>query len=107
MRMNEEGSRRWARLTKDNLNRPLQSYWTVLFYSAPNVNSEIPNGQSEISGRFTVEEVRPCQRTQLRKMETTVIIEQENVIGPTLGQEAIEAGVHPHHRHRPSYDLCA
>ncbi len=94
MRMNEEGSRRWARLTKDNLNRSIAIVLDGVVYSAPNVNSEIPNGQSEISGRFTVEEAGDLANVlNSGKMETTVIIEQENVIGPTLGQEAIEAGV--------------
>ncbi|GAD04825.1 Protein-export membrane protein SecD/ Protein-export membrane protein SecF [Porphyromonas crevioricanis JCM 15906] len=94
MRMNEEGSRKWARITKDNINRAVAIVLDGVVYSAPNIKVEIPNGQSEISGRFTIEEAGDLANVlNSGKMETTVMIEQENVIGPTLGHEAIQAGV--------------
>lgn len=94
MKMNEDGARKWATLTKANINRSIAIVLDGVVYSAPNVATEITGGSSEISGHFTVEEAGDLANVlNSGKMETTVLIEQENVIGPTLGQEAINAGV--------------
>ncbi|SUB89930.1 bifunctional preprotein translocase subunit SecD/SecF [Porphyromonas macacae] len=93
MSMNEEGSRKWARLTKDNINRALAIVLDGVVYSAPNVSNEITGGQSQISGRFSIEESGDLANVlNSGKMETTIVIEQENVVGPTLGQESIRNG---------------
>ena len=56
MTMNDEGARKWARLTGDNIGRSIAIVLDGVVYSAPNVNSEITGGRSEISGHFTVDE---------------------------------------------------
>ncbi len=94
MTMNAEGSREWARLTRDNVGRPIAIVLDDVVYSAPNVNGEIPNGTSQISGNFTVDEATDLANTlKSGKMAASVRIVQEDVVGPSLGQEAIKAGV--------------
>ena len=91
--MNEEGARKWARITKDNVGRAIAIVLDGVVYSAPNVNDEITGGRSQISGHFTVEEAGDLANVlNSGKMDATVSIEQENVIGPTLGAESIKAG---------------
>lgn len=94
MTMNDEGARKWARLTGDNIGRNIAIVLDGVVYSAPNVNSEITGGRSEISGNFTVDETTDLANVlNSGRMEASVEIEQESVVGPTLGSESIQAGV--------------
>lgn len=94
MSMNAEGAKEWARLTKENIGRSIAIVLDDVVYSAPNVNSEIPNGQSQISGSFTVDEANDLANTlKSGKMAASVRIVQEDVVGPSLGKEAINAGI--------------
>ena len=94
MQMNMEGSQKWARLTKENIGRPLAIVLDGVVYSAPNVNTEITGGNSQISGNFTPGEASDLANVlNSGKMETTVVIEQESVVGPTLGVASIRAGI--------------
>lgn len=94
MTMNDEGARKWARLTGDNIGRNIAIVLDGVVYSAPNVNSEITGGRSEISGHFTVDETTDLANVlNSGRMEASVEIEQESVVGPTLGSESIQAGI--------------
>lgn len=94
MTMNDEGARKWARLTGDNIGRSIAIVLDGVVYSAPNVNAEIPGGRSEISGNFTVDETTDLANVlNSGRMEASVEIEQESVVGPTLGSESIQAGI--------------
>ncbi len=94
MTMNSEGAQKWARLTRDNINRAIAVVLDGVVYSAPNVNGEITGGSSQISGSFTTEEATDLANTlNSGKMATSVVIEQESVVGPTLGDESIRSGV--------------
>lgn len=94
MSMNTEGTKEWARLTKENVGRPIAIVLDDVVYSAPNVQTEIPNGVSSISGNFTVDEANDLANTlNSGKMAASVRIVQEDVVGPTLGQEAIKSGI--------------
>ncbi|MDO4722464.1 protein translocase subunit SecDF [Porphyromonas circumdentaria] len=94
MAMNEEGARKWARLTKENIGKPIAVVLDNVVYSAPAPRGEITGGRSEISGDFTVEQtVDLANVLNSGRMEATVTIEQENVVGPTLGEESIRSGV--------------
>ena len=94
MTMNDEGARKWARLTGDNIGRSIAIVLDGVVYSAPNVNSEITGGRSEISGNFTVDETTDLANVlNSGRMEASVEIEQESVVGPTLGSESIKAGI--------------
>lgn len=84
MTMNDEGARKWARLTGDNIGRNIAIVLDGVVYSAPNVNSEITGGRSEISGAFTVDETTDLANVlNSGRMEASVEIEQESVVGPT------------------------
>ncbi len=94
MVMNEEGSRKWARLTKENIGKPIAVVLDNVVYSAPAPSAEITGGRSEISGDFTVEQtVDLANVLNSGRMEASVTIEQENVVGPTLGEESIKSGI--------------
>lgn len=93
MTMNADGTREWARITKENIGRPIAIVLDDVVYSAPNVNTEIPNGQSQITGNFTVDEADDLASTlNSSKMAASVRIVQEDVVGPSLGAKAIKAG---------------
>lgn len=93
MSMNAEGAKAWARLTKDNINRSIAIVLDGMVYSAPNVQGEITGGQSSITGNFTPEEAKDLANVlKSGKMAASVHIVQEDVVGPSLGQEAINSG---------------
>ena len=93
MSMNDEGARQWARVTQQNLNKAIAIVLDDQVYSFPNVNSVIEGGRSQITGNFSVEEAKDLAKVlKSGKMVARVNIERENVIGPSLGKEAIEAG---------------
>ena len=94
MSMNAEGSKTWARMTKDNIGKSIAIALDGYIYSFPTVNTEIDGGSSQISGHFTVEEAKDLANTlKSGKMPAPVHIVQENIVGPTLGQEAIDNGL--------------
>ena len=94
MEMDEEGSQIWARLTKDNIGRSIAIVLDDYVYSYPNVEGEIVGGRSVISGRFTVQESKDLANVlKSGKMPAPAHIVQEDVVGPSLGQEAINAGL--------------
>ena len=93
MEMNAEGAKAWARLTKENIGRSIAIVLDGMVYSAPNVQGEITGGQSSITGNFTPEEAKDLANVlKSGKMAASVHIVQEDVVGPSLGQEAITAG---------------
>jgi SecD/SecF fusion protein len=94
MSMNAEGSKTWARMTKDNIGKSIAIVLDGYVYSAPTVNAEITGGSSQITGNFTVEEAKDLANTlKSGKMPAPAHIVQENIVGPSLGQEAINNGL--------------
>ncbi len=94
MTMNAEGAREWARLTKENIKRSIAIVLDGMVYSAPTVQSEITGGQSQITGNFTQDEGKDLANVlKSGKMAASVNIVQEDIVGPSLGQEAINAGI--------------
>ena len=94
MEMNQEGAAAWARLTKENIGKCVAIVLDGYVYSYPRVNDEITGGRSEISGHFTVEEAKDLANVlKSGKMPAPAHIVQEDVVGPSLGQEAIHAGL--------------
>ena len=94
MSMNAEGAKAWARLTKENIGKSVAIILDDMVYSAPRVNDEITGGRSSISGDFTPEEAKDLANVlKSGKMAASVQIVQEDVVGPSLGQEAITAGI--------------
>ena len=94
MSMNQEGSKTWARMTKDNIGKSIAIALDGYIYSAPTVNGEITGGSSQITGNFTVEEAKDLANTlKSGKMPAPARIVQENIVGPSLGKEAINNGL--------------
>ena len=95
MSMNGEGARIWKRLTGDNIGKQVAIALDGYIYSYPNVNSEIPNGMSSITGgSMTVEEAQDLANIlKAGKLPAPARIVQEEVVGPSLGQESINAGM--------------
>lgn len=94
MSMNNEGAKIWARMTKENVGKSIAIALDGYIYSFPTVNGEISGGQSSITGNFTVEEAKDLANTlKSGKMPAPARIIQEDVVGPSLGQEAINSGL--------------
>ncbi|OCW94111.1 protein translocase subunit SecDF [Macellibacteroides sp. HH-ZS] len=94
MTMNAEGAKAWARLTKENIGKSVAIILDDMVYSAPRVNDEITGGRSSITGDFTPEEAKDLANVlKSGKMAASVQIVQEDIVGPSLGQEAITAGI--------------
>jgi SecD/SecF fusion protein len=94
MVMNSDGARDWARITQRNIGHPVAIVLDDLVYSYPNIRSAIEGGRSQITGDFTVEEAQDLANVlKSGKMTAKVDIISDMVIGPSLGQQAIESGM--------------
>ncbi|MEG2150047.1 MAG: protein translocase subunit SecDF [Bacteroidaceae bacterium] len=94
MSMNSDGSRRWAMMTKQNVGKSIAIILDGYVYSAPRVNGEITGGSSQITGNFTPEEAKDLGNVlKSGKMPAPARIVQEDIIGPSLGQESINQGI--------------
>ena len=94
MQMNVDGARRWAALTKANLQRSVAIVLDNNVYSAPNVETEITGGNSKITGNFTAEDTRDLANVlKSGKMPAPTKIVSEEIVGPTLGAESIRLGI--------------
>jgi SecD/SecF fusion protein len=94
MAMNMEGSKQWARLTGANIGKWVAIVLDGYVYSAPTVNDEITGGRSSITGNFDINEARDLANVlKSGKLPAPARIVQEAVVGPSLGQESIDAGM--------------
>ena len=94
MSMNTDGARRWATLTKNNIGKAIAIVLDGYVYSAPNVNGEITGGNSQITGNFTPEVTKDLANVlKSGKMPAPARIVQEDIVGPSLGQESINQGI--------------
>lgn len=94
MSMNAEGAKTWARLTADNVGRSIAIVLDNYVYSYPRVNQEIRGGRSSITGGFTINEAKDLANVlKSGKLPAPARIIQEEIVGPSLGQEAIDSGL--------------
>ena len=94
MSMNATGAKVWARLTADNVGRYIAVVLDGYVYSCPIVNGEITGGHSQITGDFTIAEAKDLANIlQSGRLPAPAQIIQEAVVGPSLGQESINAGM--------------
>ncbi len=95
MSMNREGAAEWKRITAENIGRQVAIVLDGYVYSYPVVQSEISGGRSSISGGgMTVEEAKDLANIlQSGRLPAPARIVQEEVVGPSLGREAINASV--------------
>ncbi len=102
MQMNAFGTKEWRTMTQraaakrtnqtppDRIAIVLDNY----VYSAPYVQGEIPNGSSQISGDFTVEEAKDLANIlKAGSLPAPTRIVEEAIVGPTLGQIARNQGI--------------
>lgn len=93
MQMTSIGSKTWANLTGKNDQRYVAISLDDIVYSAPRVNGKIEGGNTEISGNFTIEEAQDlASLLQSGKLDAPANIVAEQVVGPTLGKEAVRGG---------------
>ncbi|MEZ5047203.1 MAG: protein translocase subunit SecDF [Chitinophagaceae bacterium] len=93
MSMNIQGANTWKRITNSNIGRCVAIVLDDIVYSAPRINGEIPNGRSSISGNFTAESSKDLANIlETGKLPAPAKIVQEQVVGPTLGKEAVRGG---------------
>ena len=94
MDMTSVGAKAWAKMTGENVGKPIAIVLDNLVYSAPHVNGPIEGGTSQISGGFTVEEAQDLSNMlKIGKLPAPAKIVQEQTVGPTLGAEAIKGGL--------------
>ena len=94
MTMTSTGAKAWAKMTGENVGKPIAIVLDNLVYSAPHVNGVIDGGTSQISGGFTVEEAEDlANMLKIGKLPAPAKIVAEQTVGPTLGSEAIRGGM--------------
>lgn len=94
LQMDQQGTALWAKLTKENLKRPIAIALDNFVYSAPIVQTEISGGRSSITGSFTPKEgTELANILETGKLPAPAQIVQEQIVGPTLGAESISGGM--------------
>ena len=101
MSMEDQAADEWRKITRDAANKGTANNPVCIaivldqfVYSAPTVRGEIPNGNSEISGNFTIEEAKDLATVlNSGNLEAGVNIVQSEIVGPTLGKESIRSGL--------------
>ncbi len=94
MTMNTEGAKTWARLTKENIGKSVAIVLDGYVRSYPTVNTEITGGRSSITGLESVEEAQDLANIlKSGKMPAPANIIHEQIVGPSLGKEAINSGL--------------
>lgn len=98
MKMNKEGAEKWARITEEKASKTPQEAVAIVLdgkvYSAPTINQKIPNGSSSITGNFSFEDAKTLATVlKAGKLPAPTDIIEEAVVGPSLGQQAINSGL--------------
>jgi len=92
--MSAEGAKTWARMTRDNIDRCIAVVLDGYVRSYPRVVNEITGGNTEITGDFTIEEANDLANIlKSGKMPAPARIVSDTIVGPSLGKEAINAGM--------------
>lgn len=94
MQMDSKGAKDWKTLTEKNVGKPVAVTLDNRVYTAPNVVNAIPNGRTQISGNFSQEEAKELVDVLgAGKLPAGAKVVQATQVGPSLGQESIDAGV--------------
>jgi len=94
MQMDSKGAKDWKTLTEKNVGKPVAVTLDNRVYTAPNVVGAIPNGRTQISGNFSQEEAKELVDVLgAGKLPAGAKVVQATQVGPSLGQESIDAGM--------------
>lgn len=102
MSMTNAGAQKWADMTGRNIKKPIAITLDDIVYSAPNVTQKIEGGNSQIQmgrgsgkqGQLVLEEAQDLANIlKSGKLEAPAKIVQDQVVGPTLGQQAVKGGI--------------
>ncbi|TVR80290.1 MAG: protein translocase subunit SecDF [Chitinophagaceae bacterium] len=94
MSMNREGSVRWRQITGDNVGKSIAIVLDDEVYSAPTIQGEISGGRTQITGRFDIREAQDLANIlRAGQLPARAEIVEEEIVGPSLGQESINAGL--------------
>jgi len=94
MNMNAEGAKSWKRLTGENIGKSIAIVLDNYVYSFPVVQGEIAGGRSSITGQFSISEAKDLANIlKAGKLPAPARIVEEAIVGPSLGKEAINAGM--------------
>jgi SecD/SecF fusion protein len=94
MSMKSHAAKQWAKMTEKNIGKFVAVVLDDYVYTAPRVNGKIQGGNTEITGNFTIEEAKDVANAlQSGKLPASAHIIQSEIVGPSLGQEAIDAGI--------------
>ncbi|MDD5415613.1 MAG: protein translocase subunit SecD [Candidatus Daviesbacteria bacterium] len=89
-----EGAKKFAEITRRNINRPLAIFLDNELISAPNVAQEIDGGNAVITGQFTTEEAKDLAiELNAGALPVPIKLISQHFVGPTLGQESINKSV--------------
>jgi len=96
LRMTQEGADKWAQMTEENAqgNRMVAITMDGVVYSAPRVINPIKDGNTQISGNFTVEEAdNLAGLLNGGALPAPCVIKEQMKVGPTIGAENARAGL--------------
>lgn len=91
---NAAGARKFADVTRNNLNKPFAIVLDGKVITAPNIRSPILGGNGIITGSFTLEEANElAMLLRAGALPAPLTIEEERSVGPSLGADSIRAGI--------------
>lgn len=95
MTMNSSGTKQWAKMTADNVGNFVAVVLDDYVYTAPSVNQAITGGNTQISGgTMTIEEAEDISTVlKAGKLPAAASIIQAEIVGPSLGQDSIDASI--------------
>ena len=92
-RLDDEGAKNFAQITRENIGRQLAIVLDGELYSAPTIQGEIPSGSGQITGNFDIKEAIELANVLENPLEAPVKIEQQLVVDPSLGKDSIRSGI--------------
>lgn len=94
LQFNAEGTKKFKRITEENVGRPVAIYLDNQILVNPTVQEPIANGRAVITGQFTPEQATALvAQLNAGALPVPVSVLKQQTVGPTLGQEAVRKSV--------------
>jgi SecD/SecF fusion protein len=92
--LSSQGAKQFSELTQRSIGRRLAIVLDDKIHSAPVIQTQIPDGRGQITGNFTFEEASDLAIVlRAGALPVPVIVEEERIVGPSLGQDSIDQGM--------------